>query len=118
MTSCTKWGQAIRDRDQVCQIGKALRYEMLMSECHGAFEAHHLVGRGNKHLRNNPDNGILLCEFHHKHCRKFAPHKTRKGFERFLKAYMPLKWKFLKDNKHKIFKQEVFNEKEGIRKRT
>lgn len=110
ITRMSEWGQAIRDRDQICQIGKALRYSTLMSECQGEFEAHHLIGRGNKHLRNNPDNGIELCSFHHKYCPKFSPHANKKGFERFLKKYYPERWKFLQKHKHEINKGSEFKE--------
>lgn len=111
--SCTTWGMAVRKRDKVCQVGKYklahLDAWLDTDDCEGPLEADHLIGRGNKALRNNLDNGILLCSWHHRLSPKLSHHGSPKAFWSFLEQYIPHRFEFREQNRNKIMKQEVFS---------
>jgi len=45
------WRDAIKSRDEVCQVCGGTSY----------LNAHHIIGRRNRNVRWDLDNGILLC---------------------------------------------------------
>ena len=45
------WSKKIRERDEVCQVCGGTQY----------LNAHHVIGRRNRNIRWDMDNGITLC---------------------------------------------------------
>jgi len=45
------WSKKIRERDEVCQVCGGTAY----------LNAHHVIGRRNRNIRWDMDNGITLC---------------------------------------------------------
>lgn len=99
----------IRDRDKVCQVHKAALMHGLYDikyMCNGGLEADHLISRGNKKYRNDPDNGILLCSWHHRLSPELSHHGNKRAFKRFIESYLPKRWKWYSERVNKISKWE------------
>lgn len=61
---------------QVCGVDRGL-------------EPHHLIGRGQKSVRHDPMNGLLLCVAHHTGDGKPSAHGTPKAFRAWLREHLP-----------------------------
>lgn len=57
--------------------------------CDGPLEAHHIVTKSVRSLRNDSHNGILLCNYHHQH-HAMAPHKSNSAFLMWLAQTHPI----------------------------
>ena len=62
-----EWALAVKERDGFkCTICGRTDY----------LDSHHIIGRENKELRFNVDNGITLDKNHHRFSREISPHKN------------------------------------------
>lgn len=76
--------------------GKPLEFDEFTGEREGA--GHHLIGRIVYHLRHNPLNGILLCNY----CHNFAdtaPHPHPEAFDEWLNEKFPAIWEWVQENR-------------------
>lgn len=74
-----KWRQEVKARDG---------YRCRMCGSRNRLEAHHVFGRGNQGTRHDLDNGVTLCEPHHRYAHGFKPQfltwaERELGTERF-----------------------------------
>ena len=60
--------------------------------CRGDVEAHHIIFKGqcyNAELKTHVDNGLLLCDKHHRGSSDLSAHRTKKLFNAFIERFMP-----------------------------
>jgi hypothetical protein len=87
------WGEYIHLKYSSCAI---------CGRSDGKLDAHHLISRKVVAFRNDPENGILLCFYCHKHDPRWSPHAGTLGFAEWLKENMPKKFQWWQENKNKI----------------
>jgi len=56
-----QWAKCVKARDKGCKMAG-----MLGITCSETLEAHHIKGRFYKALKHDPDNGLTLCNNHHR----------------------------------------------------
>jgi len=71
------WSQKIRERDEVCQVCGNSQY----------LNAHHVIGRRNRNIRWDLDNGITLCSGCHTFKTESAHQDPAWFMEWFIKKY-------------------------------
>lgn len=71
------WRDAIKSRDEVCQVCGGTSY----------LNAHHIIGRRNRNVRWDLDNGILLCSGCHTFKTESAHQDPAWFMEWFTKRY-------------------------------
>jgi hypothetical protein len=76
-----KWGEVVHHLYRVCAVDNG--------HCKGRLEAHHLLSRSRVLTRNDPDNAIVLCSYHHKFSTKLSPHGAPIQFTQFLQKNYP-----------------------------
>jgi len=97
------WSKEIHERDIYCQVCGDSKN----------LNAHHIVGRRNRTLRWDLDNGILLCAGCHTFRTKSA-HQNPRWFQEWFASEFPNRDAHLKKYENKILKR-TFNEVlEGI----
>ena len=67
----------------------------------GDLEAHHLITKAQEITRNDPENGVMLCSFHHRGSLLLSAHNGTFQFKRHLKKHYPDKHKYLYTNQHR-----------------
>jgi hypothetical protein len=83
------WGQLIHLLGkETCLIGGG--------HCSGPVQAHHLISRARLATRHDPENGVLLCSFHHEYSTQCSPHGGPAGFFAWLEKYRPDLWAYCK----------------------
>lgn len=73
------WSKLVRERDGKCLVCGKTEY----------LAAHHFVGRANKSVRLELDNGITLCPSCHTFNNNFSAHRTPKDFKIWFKEKYP-----------------------------
>ena len=84
------WGGIIhsRKRCEICEI---------LNENHGdRVEAHHLITRNAPECKFDPENGMLLCTWHHKFSPEISAHKSPMQFLMFIEKFFPSKYAYMK----------------------
>lgn len=69
----------------------------LVCDTNETLNAHHIIPREEMSLRHNTLNGCSLCQYHHKFCVKFSPHRNAVIFLLILKQKYPNKYNFVMD---------------------
>lgn len=100
-TKCDQlWGEIIHRSNDGCLVGLTLPDQA--QYCTIDLEAHHLVSRARLETRTDPDNGVLLCSFHHRASMAISPHNAPLGFKNFLEDYYPHKYDYMIKNKSRM----------------
>ena len=87
-----EWGRIVH-----LQTGCAIC--MQNGEDHGGkVEAHHLVTRNAPECKFDPDNGILLCTWHHKFSPEISAHKAPAAFLLFLQEFYPREYEYMRQH--------------------
>ena len=89
------WREKIKERDIYCQVCGSSN----------TLNSHHVVGRRNRTLRWDLDNGILLCAGCHTFKTQSA-HQNPRWFQEWFKKEFPNRDKHLKRYENKILKKE------------
>ena len=100
------WGEYIHSNDSC----------LICDDSSKKLEAHHLVSRAVTHLRHDPENGILLCSWHHKFDPGCSPHAGPIGFSEWLKENYPNKHEYVLTNRYKTGKPNYKESYENLTK--
>ena len=84
------WGKYIHKRDEGC---------LVCGTTSKRTEAHHLISRARVITRHSPENGVLLCSYHHKFCPNESPHAAPLQFSEFLFENHPEKYDWFLKNR-------------------
>jgi hypothetical protein len=72
------WQEEVKDRDNHrCIINNNCGESTVLN-------IHHLIPRENKLFRHDLDNGIVLCQFHHKFSLECSPHRNPLVFYKWM----------------------------------
>ena len=88
------WREAIKSRDKSCQICGSVAY----------LNAHHVIGRRNRNLRWDLDNGILLCSGCHTFKTQSA-HQDPLWFMEWFENRHPYRYLTIKENRVSMLKR-------------
>ena len=98
------WREAIKKRDEFCQL------------CHensSRLNAHHIIGRRNRNLRWDLNNGILLCPGCHTF-RNDSAHQDPAYFMKWFEEEYPERYKHIMNNRCNLTKHDFDYWKEKI----
>lgn len=71
---------------------------------------HHLIRRGcNIYHKYRIQNQIPLCDDHHIFNDYISAHGKKKGFDGFLKEYLPIHYKYMTGNNHRFQKMTIYD---------
>ncbi len=85
------WGAYVHARSNRCAVDVG---------CSGRLEAHHLISRAVRATRHEPENGIILCSWHHKHSPHLSPHGAPLQFAEWLRVNLPERWEWVQAHKN------------------
>lgn len=88
------WREAIKARDKSCQICGSVSY----------LNAHHVIGRRNRNLRWDLDNGIALCPKHHTFGTESA-HQDPLWFMNWFQQTHPYRYESISENRTCMLKK-------------
>jgi hypothetical protein len=84
------WGELIHKTYSCC---------LVCGTTTSKLEAHHLISRAKVLTRHNPENGVLLCSFHHKFSPDLSPHAAPLQFSEWLQEKHPDKYEWFQTNR-------------------
>ena len=87
-----EWSTLVKNRDN---------NKCVICEETNRLNAHHIIGRYNKELRFDINNGISLCPYHHMFCKEISGHKNAFMLAIWLMKNRPKQFKYLIKNAYK-----------------
>ena len=100
------WGKVLHAQFDSC---------LICGRSDGQLQAHHLLSRAKVMTRNDLDNGVILCSYHHLRCPELSPHAGAIGFTEFLRENHPEKIEYVMKNKNKTGKVDYLADYEKLK---
>lgn len=95
-----EWSKQVRERDNyTCQVCGIKKGEMTKNGKEVVFNAHHVISKEGFYssLMFEIDNGICLCQDHHRFSRKISPHRQEFVFFNWFMKNKPEQFQKLVD---------------------